>query len=88
MREIIIALIAVFAVITADLTVTAREAAIKQQVDVLQREKAALSRQLIEFEAQLRALQNSHELYIFVTEDIDRRLVRVEAGKGPVWREE
>lgn len=59
-----------------------QEEDLRQQVVQLQMEKYRLAGQVAELDKQLRELEKSHELYILVVEDMDKRLVN-----GPAWRE-
>jgi len=58
-----------------------RQAGQAEKVRELQTERAALAGQVTELDRQVRELRASHEVYILVTEDIDKRLVRAEGRK-------
>lgn len=65
-----------------------RKAVLQQQMAVLSQERQQLvlqndelAGQLEDMQKQLRELRASHELYILVTEDMDRRLVSAEGRK-------
>lgn len=62
---------------------SAQEKDVKQEFVQLQQEKDQLAAQVEDLNRELRKLKTSHELYILVTEDIDKRLARAEGRTGP-----
>jgi len=52
-----------------------------EKIQQLEEEVYLLSKRICDLEDQLKALQKSHELAVFVNQDLDERLARVE-GKS------
>lgn len=86
MREIIIALaLALSFAIVTDLSITAREADLRHQVEVLKQEVVRRDCEMAALQEKVRRLQVSHSMEIMVNWDLSMRLGRMEAGQGPVW---
>lgn len=81
-RQIIAVLIVAASLALAGYQMQDREVDLRRQLVQLHQEKDQLAGQVADMEKQLKNLQESHELYIAVTEDIDQRLVRAEQGRG------
>lgn len=58
-----------------------RQAGYAEKADRLQQEVLQLSSQLAEAREQVRELQDSHEKLIWISQDIDQRLIRAEGRK-------
>ena len=63
-----------------------RQASYAIKADRLQQEVTELSSQVAEAREQVRELQQSQEMVILVSQDLDDRLARAEQGKPPVWK--
>lgn len=78
-------IIIVAALTVANLWTLDKQVELRSKLTQLQGDGERLAGQVAELEKQLQELRVSHELYVLVSEDLDRRLARAEAGKRPVW---
>lgn len=78
MRRIPVLLILCAVLTVANYLILEKQADLKSQFIQLQQEKSQLTSQIDEMQKQLKNLQESHELYIAVSQDLDERLSRAE----------
>lgn len=83
MKRIPWVLIIIAALTLANIWMTREQAMKLSQIAELRTEKDQLAAQVEDLNMELRKLKTSHELYILVTEDMDKRLAREEGRTGP-----
>lgn len=81
MRKTSVLIILCAALTLANYLMLDRQAGYVQKADRLQQEVLQLSSQLAEAREQVRELQDSHEKLIWISQDIDQRLIRAEGRK-------
>lgn len=81
MKRYSILLIICAALTVANYLMLDRQAGYAEKADRLQREVSQLSSQLTEAQEQVKELQDSHEKLIWISQDIDQRLIRAEGRK-------